>query len=248
LKLQLTGLILVGATHTLTDAAYLSEYFKIKNIETRVVAIPSTVDGNIHHNYIATSLGFDTASKVYAQQIGNMLTDSASAIKYWYFIRLMGRDPSHLALEAALKTHPNMVIISEECSSRGETLINVVNRICDVIQERANQKKNYGCILIPEGLLNYIAAYKNLIEELNEVFNEQKMTSAELQHKLLDDEDFSKKFLTPWSYSLFISLPVFLKIQLLSEREVHGTIKVSQIETEKLLAYYCDIELKKRKA
>jgi 6-phosphofructokinase len=125
------------------------------------------VDGNIHHGYIASSIGFDTASKVYSQLIGNMLTDSASAIKYWYFVRLMGADPSHLALECALRTHPNMVIISEECSQRGETLIDIVNRICDVICDRAEGDKNFGCILIPEGLLNYVAAYKNLIDELN---------------------------------------------------------------------------------
>jgi 6-phosphofructokinase 1 len=99
-----------------------------------------------------------------------MLTDSASAIKYWYFIRLMGRDPSHLALECALKTHPNVVIISEESAHRSETLIDIVNRICDIIAERANQNKNYGCILIPEGLLNHISAYKSLIEELSELF------------------------------------------------------------------------------
>ena len=100
-----------------------------------------------------------------------MLTDSASAIKYWYFIRLMGRDPSHLALECALQTHPNMVIISEECSQRGETLMDIVNRICDLISERADKSKNYGCVLIPEGLLSHVAAYKNLIDDLNNLFS-----------------------------------------------------------------------------
>ncbi len=100
-----------------------------------------------------------------------MLSDSASAIKYWYFIRLMGRDPSHLALECAIQTHPNMVIISEESASRGETLIDIVNRICDVICDRSLQGKNYGCVLIPEGLLNHIAAYKHLIEEINKLFS-----------------------------------------------------------------------------
>jgi diphosphate--fructose-6-phosphate 1-phosphotransferase len=148
----------------------LSDYFIEHKIKTRVIAIPSTVDGNIHHEYIATSIGFDTASKVYSQLIGNMLSDSASAIKYWYFIRLMGRDPSHLALECAIKTHPNEVIISEECSFRGETLPDIVNRTCDVIEERAKIGKNYGCILIPDGLLNHVAAYKHLIEEFNVSF------------------------------------------------------------------------------
>ena len=161
------GLVMIGATHTLSDACSLSEFFLANQIETRVVGIPATVNGNIRHSFISTSIGFDTASKVYSQLIGNMLSDSASAIKYWYFIRLMGRDPSHLVLECAMQTHPNLVIISEECSNRGETLIDIVNRICDIIAERANQGKNYGCVLIPEGLLNYVAAYKNLIEEIN---------------------------------------------------------------------------------
>lgn len=120
------------------------------------------------------TLGFDTASKVYSQLIGNMLTDSASAIKYWYFIRLMGREPSHLALECALKTHPNMVIISEECSFRNETLYDIVNRIADVVNERADKGKNFGTVLIPEGLMAHISAYKQLIEELNTLFKECK--------------------------------------------------------------------------
>lgn len=176
-KLKITGLLIVGATHSLTDAATLSDYFLEFNCPTSVIAIPATVDGNIHHQYIATSIGFDTASKVYSQLIGNMLSDSASAIKYWYFIRLMGRDPSHLALECAIKTHPNEVIISEECAQRGETLVDIVNRTCDIIEERALLGKNYGCVLIPEGLLNHVAAYKHLIEEFYVLFEHCKKFS-----------------------------------------------------------------------
>lgn len=136
-KLGLSGLVLVGATHTLTDAVYLSQFFIEQKVNTRVVVIPCTVDGNIHHNYFQTSIGFDTASKFYSQLIGNMLTDSASAVKYWYFIRLMGKEPSHLALECALATQPNLVIISEEVSERRETLKDVVDNICDNICVRA---------------------------------------------------------------------------------------------------------------
>jgi len=121
-KLGLDGLVMVGATSTMTDAAHLSEYFLANKVSTSVIVIPGTVDGNIHHKYISTSIGFDSASKVYSQLIGNMLTDSASAVKYWYFIRLMGKDPSHLALECGLKTCPNMVIVSEECNNARETL------------------------------------------------------------------------------------------------------------------------------
>lgn len=162
-NLKLDGFVMIGATHTLSDATLLSEYFLSISLDTRVIAIPASVNGNIRHNFLCSTIGFDTASKVYSQLIGNMLSDSASAIKYWYFIRLMGRDPSHLVLECAMQTHPNLVIISEESSQRGETLIDIVNRICDVVAERANQGKNYGCVLIPEGLLNHVAAYKNLI-------------------------------------------------------------------------------------
>lgn len=134
---HITGLVLVGATHTLTDGARLTEYFLTNNVKTNVTVIPATLDGNIRHNYLQCSLGFDTASKVYSQQIGNMLTDSASASKYWYFIRLMGKDPSHLAIECALRTHPNMTIISEESAYRGETLPDIVKRIADVVVNRA---------------------------------------------------------------------------------------------------------------
>jgi diphosphate--fructose-6-phosphate 1-phosphotransferase len=169
-KLGLTGLVMVGATHTLTDGVYLSQFFIDNKCNTRVVVVPCSVDGNIHHKYIRTSIGFDSASKVYSQLIGNMLTDSASAVKYWYFVRLMGKNPSHMALECALKTSPNMVIISEEVQDRRETLSNVVSNICDNICARADAGRNYGCVLIPEGLLNSVSAFSQLIDELNQVF------------------------------------------------------------------------------
>ena len=233
---------MIGATHTISDACSLSNHFLSKGIDTRVIAVPATVSGNIRHNFISTSIGFDTASKVYSQLIGNMLSDSASAIKYWYFIRLMGRDPSHLALECAMQTHPNLVIISEESSSRGETLIDIVNRICDVIVERSNTGKNYGCVLIPEGLLNHVAAYKNLIQEINQLFSAciNRKEAKALSQKLYDNEQHVIESLTPWSYSLYSTLPEFLKKQILFEREIEGTTKISQIETEKLIAYYVE--------
>jgi len=143
-----------------------------------------------------------------------MLTDSASAIKYWYFIRLMGKDPSHLALECALKTHPNMVIISEESSSRGESLYDIVQRIADVITERSVNGKNYGSVLIPEGLLSHISAYRNLIQELNQLFSEcgSDTSQRELAEKLFLDEAFMKQRMTPWSFSLYSTLPDFMRL------------------------------------
>lgn len=173
-KLGLTGLVLVGATANMADTLYLAEYFVQNNCQTKVVVVPATVDGNIHHEYFQTSLGFDTCSKVYSQLIGNMLTDSASAVKYWYFIRLMGKEPSHLALECALKTQPNMILVSEECRDRHENLNDIVNNLCDLITARAKDDKNYGCVLIPEGLLSYVASFNTLIKELNLLFQSAK--------------------------------------------------------------------------
>lgn len=148
-----------------------------------------------------------------------------------------------------MQTHPNMVIISEECAHRGETLIDIVNRICDIVQDRAVQGKNYGCVLIPEGLLNYVAAYKNLIQEINQLFANcaGRKEAKILSQKLYDNEKGVMESLTPWSYSLYSTLPEFLKKQLLFEREIEGTTKISQLETEKLIAYYVEQELGRRK-
>jgi len=181
---------LIGATHTLTDGARLTEYFLKNDVKTNIACVPATLDGNIRHQFLQMSLGFDTASKVYSQLIGNMLTDSASAIKYWYFIRLMGKDPSHLALECALRTHPNMTIISEECSYRGETLYDIVNRICDIIVERSKDGKDFGTVLIPEGLLSHVSAYKHLIVELNDLFKHCK-NSEDKQNLIKELKDMS---------------------------------------------------------
>lgn len=139
-----------------------------------------------------------------------MLTDSASAIKYWYFIRIMGAEPSHVALECALKTNPNMVIVSEEVRERKEGLMDVVNRICDIVCERANQGNNYGAILIPEGLLGSIASFEQMVKELNTAFDQ-----IDDQRKLIEDEKLLAKFLTPWSNALFESFPEFFRTLLL---------------------------------
>lgn len=252
-SLDLDGIILVGASHTLTDAILLTEFFRENKVKTNVIGIPCTVDGNIKHPLLEANIGFDTSSKVYSQLIGNIMTDSASATKYWYLIRLMGRDPSHLVLECALQTHPNYVIISEECGERGQNLNDIVNDICDVIVKRAEQKKNFGTILIPEGLLAHLPHFKTLIDELNEIFFKHSKT-AQTNNKisfgemLLQDEELLRKFLSPWSLAVFQDLPDFTKKQLLLEREAHGTIQLTQIETERLLSHKIAIELEKRKA
>jgi 6-phosphofructokinase len=175
-----------------------------------------------------------------------MLSDSASAIKYWYFIRLMGKDPSHLALECALKTHPNIVIVSEESNFRGESLYDIVIRICEIIVIRAKEGKNFGTVLIPEGLLSHISAYKNLITELNVLFSqcENNKEKNELAEKLLE-EAFVKSKLTPWSYSLYNTLPDFMRLQIVTAQQIDGDVNMSQLETEKLIAHFVEEELKR---
>lgn len=173
---------------------------------TRVVVVPANIDGNIHHKYIETALGFDTASKVCSQLIGNMLTDSASAIKYWYFIKLMGGSSGHLTLECGLRTHPNMVLVGEESAFHGETLHDIVGRVCDNIQTRAEHGKNFGAVLIPEGLLYRIPAFQHLFDELNAIV----MNSAdhvETIHKLSSDPSFVEESLTKHSHAYFMQLP-----------------------------------------
>lgn len=137
----------------MTDGCSLSNYFLSEGVPTRVIVIPATIDGNIWHTYLQGAIGFDSASKMYSQLIGNMLTDSASAVKYWYFMRLMGNMPSHLAIECSLKTSPNIVIVSEEANARHQTLQTIVESLCNTIQKRADLGENYGCIIIPEGLM-----------------------------------------------------------------------------------------------
>lgn len=154
---------MIGCSKTLTDGLYLTQYFVEQKVDTSVIVVPASVDGNIHHKYIQTSIGFDSASKLYSKLIGNMLTDSASAMKNWYFVRLMGKESSHLVLECALSTCPNIVIISEDCRSRKDTLKDIVNRISDVVCERSCVGKNYGLVLIPEGLLYHLPEFSQLI-------------------------------------------------------------------------------------
>lgn len=177
-----------------------------------------------------------------------MLTDSASAIKYWYFIRLMGKEASHLTVECSLKTSPNYVIVGEECKDRNESIQDIVQNLCNIIQARAENGQNYGCIIIPEGLFKQVSSFNNMIIEMNTLFKNCKTQQAtqELQKKLQDDAEI-KNLLTPWSYSLFNSLPDFFKQQILTEREIEGSVKLSHIETEKLLAFFVQIELDKRK-
>ena len=239
--MELDGQVLIGATHTLTDALYLSDYLQANNSKTKVITVPCTVDGNVCHNMLEASVGFDTSSKIYSQIMGNILIDCASAFKYWYFIRIMGRDPSHLALECALRTYPNMAIISEEVREQGKGIEKIVKEIADLVVQRSEKGKNFGTVLIPEGLLVNMGKIKPLIDELNElmeqlvVYQEQKQTASRRRSvgekedyamKLLTDKEFRKSKMSPWGRALFETFPEFTQKQLLIDPDHTGCIEV----------------------
>lgn len=234
-KMHLDGLVVVGGDDSNTNAAVLAEYFTNKNCQTTVVGVPKTIDGDLKNNYVATSFGFDTACKIFSETIGNIARDSLSAKKYYHFIKLMGRSASHIALECALATHPNMALIAEEIAKEKKTLQQITHQIADLVCERAEIGKNFGVILIPEGLIEFIPEIGVLIQEINHLLAN---SSAEYEHVA---QRLSKQ-----SQECFLSLPKSIQEQLLFTRDPHGNVQVSFIETEKLLIETVAQELKKR--
>ena len=234
--LQLDGLVVVGGDDSNTNAALLAEYFKSNGVKTVVVGVPKTIDGDLKNAWIETSFGFDSASKTYAQIIGNIEIDALSAKKYTYFIKLMGRSASHITLECALQTRPNYTIISEEIEAEKKTLRQLVKEIADVICLRSQNNKDFGVILIPEGVIEFIPECKALIAELNALLATQ--TSAE--------NDLLQK-LTPSSRECYETLPPLIQQQLLIDRDPHGNVQVSKIETERLFIELVSQELVHRK-
>ncbi len=223
-KLKLDGLVVIGGDDSNTNAAILAEYFSSKKCLTTVVGVPKTIDGDLKSDDVEISFGFDTACKTYAELIGNIERDALSAKKYYHFIKLMGRSASHIALECALQTHPNYTLISEE----KKTLHQITSEIADLIEARASSRKNYGVILIPEGLVEFVPEIKQLMAEINR-------TSTDVV-----------KALSHESAKIFSLLPEKLQQQLLLERDPHGNVQVSLIATEELLIYTVKQELKKR--
>ncbi|GJZ51025.1 pyrophosphate--fructose 6-phosphate 1-phosphotransferase subunit beta [Tanacetum coccineum] len=236
-KLDLDGLVVIGGDDSNTNACLLAEYFRSKNLKTRVIGCPKTIDGDLKCKEVPTSFGFDTACKVYAEQIGNVMIDARSTGKYYHFVRLMGRAASHITLECALQTHPNITLIGEEVASQKLTLKKVTNYIADVICKRADLGYNYGVLLIPEGLIDFIPEVQQLIAELNEI----------LAHETVDESGLWKQKLVPQSLQLFELLPPAIQDQLLLERDPHGNVQVAKIETEKMLIQMVESELEQRK-
>ncbi|XP_044496356.1 pyrophosphate--fructose 6-phosphate 1-phosphotransferase subunit beta [Mangifera indica] len=236
-KLDLDGLVVIGGDDSNTNACLLAENFRGKNLKTRVIGCPKTIDGDLKCKEVPTSFGFDTACRIYAEMIGNVMIDARSTGKYYHFVRLMGRAASHITLECALQTHPNITVIGEEVAAKKQTLKNVTDYIVDIICKRAVLGYNYGVILIPEGLIDFIPEVQQLIAELNEI----------LAHDVVDENGLWKKKLTGQSEQLFEFLPQAIQEQLMLERDPHGNVQVAKIETEKMLIQMVETELEKRK-
>ncbi len=232
-KLGINAIVIIGGDDSNTNACVLAEYYLQKKTGIQVIGCPKTIDGDLKNEMIETSFGFDTACKVYSELIGNIQRDANSAKKYWHFIRLMGRSASHITLECALQSQPNICIISEEVEAKGLTLNQIVESIVKVIVNRANHGLNFGTILIPEGLIEFIPAMKKLISELNDLLADNDDFNA------LQTEDekrqYVKGLLTKESCEVYRSLPKGIARQLTLDRDPHGNVQVSLIETEKLL-------------
>jgi pyrophosphate--fructose-6-phosphate 1-phosphotransferase len=232
--LGISTLVVVGGDDSNTNAAVLAEYFAANGMGLQVIGCPKTIDGDLKTPEIEISFGFDTATKTYGELIGNVERDCLSAKKYWHFIKLMGRSASHIALECALKTRPNVALISEEVAAKKQTLAQIAEEIADTVAARAAKGKNYGVALVPEGLVEFVPEIKALIHELNElvakeagVFNSLQGSAARI--------DFVQGRLGALSKMAFASLPKDIQAQMLDERDPHGNVQVSRIETEKLL-------------
>ncbi|MDR1813444.1 MAG: diphosphate--fructose-6-phosphate 1-phosphotransferase [Tannerella sp.] len=233
-ELSISALVIIGGDDSNTNACVLAEYYKQTNAGVQVIGCPKTIDGDLKNEQIETSFGFDTACKVYSEVIGNIQRDCNSARKYWHFIKLMGRSASHIALECALQTHPNVCIISEEVEAKNLSLDDIVNQLAAVVAKRAEDGNNFGTILIPEGLIEFIPAMKRLIAELN---NFLARNDAEFKMiKKSEQRAYIISKLTKENSELYASLPETVARQLTLDRDPHGNVQVSLIETEKLLA------------
>ncbi|MDE6416720.1 MAG: diphosphate--fructose-6-phosphate 1-phosphotransferase [Duncaniella sp.] len=234
-ELDIKALVIIGGDDSNTNAAVLAEYYKNIGAGVQVIGCPKTIDGDLKNEVIETSFGFDTATKVYSEVIGNIQRDCNSAKKYWHFIKLMGRSASHIALECALQTQPNICIISEEVEAKNMTLQEVVNDIADVVAARAARGDNYGVVLVPEGLIEFIPAVKSLIAQLNDLLAANADEFAALATPA-EQRAWVISKLTPENAATYESLPEGVARQLTLDRDPHGNVQVSLIETEKLLS------------
>lgn len=244
---DISAIVIIGGDDSNTNAAVLAEYFLRTKANITVVGCPKTIDGDLKNEFIEISFGFDTATKTYSELIGNLMRDAKSAKKYWHFVRLMGRSASHIALECALTTQPNACLIGEEIEANGTDLSEIVDSLTSIIVQRAAKGLNYGVILIPEGVVEFIPEIKILIAELNNLLAKESaafgaLQTWEEQYKFITDK------LTPTSSHAFTTLPQLIQNQLLKDRDPHGNVQVSLIETEKMLIQLIEEKLKKMAA
>lgn len=231
-ELGIKALVIIGGDDSNTNACVLAEYYASKNYGVQVIGCPKTIDGDLKNDQIEASFGFDTACKTYSELIGNIERDCNSARKYWHFIKVMGRSASHIALECALQTQPNVCLISEEIEKKEQSLDDIVKYIADIVAARAAQGNNFGTVIIPEGLIEFIPAIKRLIAELNDILATDEAKTVTRENQI----EYVKAHLSAANLAVFSSLPADVASQLALDRDPHGNVQVSLIETEKLLS------------
>ena len=243
-KLGISAVVIIGGDDSNTNAATLGEYFMANNAGIQVIGCPKTIDGDLKNDYIEVSFGFDTATKTYSELISNIQRDVRSAKKYWHFIKLMGRSATHVGLECALQTQPNITLISEEVEQKKMSLAQIVDYMAGIIAKRAEMGKNFGVALIPEGIIEFIPEMKVMIANLNDTLADAKdFDNLSQQEKI----DFVEAKLDSASAAVFKSLPRLIQNQLLMDRDPHGNVQVSKIETEKLLIEMIKVKLNEMK-
>ena len=247
-KHGITAIVIIGGDDSNTNAAVLAEYFAANNTGVQVIGCPKTIDGDLKNEDIECSFGFDTATKTYSELIGNIERDANSAKKYWHFIKVMGRSASHVALECALQTQPNICLISEEVASKKMSLSSIADYIADAVETRANKGMNFGVAIIPEGVVEFVPEFGTLIAEINELLAGDKANEFNALNTWKEKYAFIENGLTSESMAVFAILPESIQQQLFLERDPHGNVQVSLIESEKLFSALVKAKLEERRA
>ena len=247
-KHGLTAIVIIGGDDSNTNASVLAEYMAAHNTGVQVIGCPKTIDGDLKNEDIEASFGFDTATNTYSELIGNIERDANSAKKYWHFIKVMGRSASHVALECALETQPNICLIGEEVAAKKMSLADITKYIADSVEKRGNNGENFGVAIIPEGIVEFVPEFSKLIAEINELLAGSKTEEFNALPNWAAKYEFIKKGLSGESFAVFDILPEFVQQQLFLERDPHGNVQVSLIESEKFFSEMVKTELDKRKA
>ncbi len=247
-SLGISAVVIIGGDDSNTNAALLAEWFVKNNAGIQVIGCPKTIDGDLKNEQIEISFGFDTATKTYAELIGNIQRDANSAKKYWHFIKIMGRSASHVALEAALQTQPNITLISEEVEAKKMSLASIIDYMTDIIVKRSENGKNFGIAVIPEGLIEFIPEMGSMISNLNDIMASLETDSSFVNASANEKFSIVESKLSSENAKVYASLPALIKTQLLADRDPHGNVQVSKIETEKLLIEMISERLSQLKA